>query len=148
MLRGVILNIIYREHKLTVDEFLSIESRIDGMDETTREQAEKALANQICSIAAFDGNEIVGIGRLIGDAAIWWILSEIWVLPEYQRKGIGRQMVNWLLQYIKENGVKGSYAAVILMCAKDKEGFYEKLGFNRRPNEWEGAGMEMEIYIE
>ena len=144
----IVLDIIYKEHKLTADEFLSIESRMDDMDETTREQAEKALSNQICSVAAFDGNEIIGIGRLIGDAAIYWILTEIWVLPEYQNKGIGRQIVNWLLQYIKDNGVKGSYAAVFLMCAKDKEGFYEKLGFNCRPNEWEGAGMEMEIFIE
>jgi GNAT superfamily N-acetyltransferase len=137
------LGIVYKEHTLTVDEFLSIESRMDGMDETTREQAEKALSNQICSIAAFNGNEIVGIGRLIGDAAIWWILSEIWVLPKYQRKGIGRQIVNWLLQYIKENGVKGSYAAVILVCAKDKEGFYEKFGFVSRPRNNRGAGMDM-----
>jgi GNAT superfamily N-acetyltransferase len=144
----VLMEIIYKEYKLTVDEFLSIEKRMDGNDETTREQAEKALANQICSVAAFYGDDIIGIGRLIGDASIYWILTEIWVLPEFQLKGIGKQIVKWLLQYIRDNGVKCSYAAVFLMCAKDKEGFYEKLGFNCRPNEYEGSGMEMEIYIE
>ena len=142
------MEIVCKEHKLTADEFLSIENKMEGMEETTREQAKKALSNQICSVAAFKENEIVGIGRLIGDASIYWILTEIWVLPEYQGRGIGSKIVNWLLQYIRDNVVKGSYAAVFLMCAKDKENFYEKLGFKCRPNEWEGPGMEMEIYIE
>jgi len=141
------MNITYKKHTLTADEFLTIEVKANGMLETTREQAVKALSNQICSVAAFKENEIVAIGRLVGDASIYWILTDIWVLPEYQGKGIGREIVNWLLQYIRDNGIKGSFAAVFLMCAKDKEGFYEKLGFCRRPNEWEGAGMEMQIYI-
>ena len=142
------MDIIFKEYTLTADEFLSIEIKVNCMEETTKEQAEKSLSNQICSVAAFKGNEIVAIGRLVGDAAIYWLIADIWVLPEYQGKGIGRKIVSWLLQYIRDNGIKGSHAAVFLMCAKDKEGFYEKLGFSRRPNEWEGAGMEMEMYIE
>ena len=31
----------------------------------------------------------------------------------------------------------------ILGAAKDKEPFYEKLGFHRRPNEFSGDGMSM-----
>jgi hypothetical protein len=34
------------------------------------------------------------------------------------------------------------------MCAKDKEPFYEKLGFRSRPHECEGAGMEFEMMID
>lgn len=34
------------------------------------------------------------------------------------------------------------------MIAKGKEGFYEKMGFLRRPHDWEGAGMEIEMKID
>jgi len=139
------LNIEYKENILTADDYLAF---IDKMDEedTTREQAELAVANQIFSITAVKDNEYIGMARLLGDAAIFWLITDVWVLPEYQGKGVGRTLVEKILQYIKENGPKG-YHAVYLMCAKDKEGFYEKLGFMKRPHKWEGAGMEMEIEI-
>jgi hypothetical protein len=84
------MDIIYKEHELTADEFLKFEKQMGGVDETTLQQAERAFANQICSVAAFYGSEVIGIGRLIGDASIYWILTEIWVLPEFQHKGVGK----------------------------------------------------------
>ena len=141
------MDIVYKNHSLTVDEYLSIENKMIDMDETSREQAEKSLSHHICSVAAFKGSEIVGIGRLIGDAAIYWCLIDIWVLPEYQGKGIGRHIVEWLIQYIKENSIKSTSISIFLMSAHGKEGFYEKLGFRCRPHEYEGSGMEMEIDI-
>ena len=142
------MNIAYEQHTLTVDEYLSIESQMDDMDTTSREQVKKSLAHHICSVAAFDGDEIIGIGRLIGDAAIYWCLVDIWVLPEYQGKGIGRKIVNWLIQYVKDNSIKETSVSVFLMSAHGKEGFYEKLGFHCRPHEYEGSGMELELDIE
>jgi len=141
------LNIIYKENALTVDEYLSIESRMDDMDTTTREQAEKSFSHHICSISAFENDELVGIGRLIGDASIYWCLVDIWVLPEHQGKGVGFGIVSKLLQYVKNNGIKGTSVSVFLMCAHGKEGFYEKLGFRCRPHEYEGSGMELEMDI-
>ena len=142
------MDIVYKKHTLTTDEFLSIESSMDNVDTTSREQAEKSLSHQICSVAAFSGNDIIGIGRLIGDASIYWCLVDIWVLPEHRGKGIGRNIVSWLLKYVKDSSIKGTSVSVFLMSAKGKEGFYEKLGFRRRPHEYEGSGMEMEIDIE
>ena len=141
-------SIVYKQHALTVDEYLSIESKMEDMDKTSREQAQKALSNHICSVAALKNNEIIGIGRLIGDSAIYWCLLDIWVLPEFQSKGIGRNIVNWLLQYIRDNSIKGTSISVFLMSSKGKEGFYQKLGFRCRPHEYEGSGMELEIDID
>ena len=143
----IILDIVYKEYNLTVDEYLSIESKMENMDTTSREQAEKSLSHHICSVAAFDGEKIIGIGRLIGDAAIYWCLIDIWVFPEYQGKGIGRQIVNWLIKFVKDNSIKGTSVSVFLMSAQGKEGFYKKLGFRCRPHEYEGSGMELELDI-
>ena len=139
------MDIVYKEYFLSADEYILFADKMGETDGTTKEQAEKSLANHCCCIAAFMCDDIIGIGRLIGDTAIFWCLVDIWVLPEYQGKGIGKGIVNKLVQYAKDNSIPGTSISVFLMAAKDKEGFYEKCGFLRRPHGWEGAGMEMEI---
>ena len=119
-----------------------------GDIQTPQEQIKRSIANQLFSIVALKDNEYIGMARLIGDAAIYWCIVDVWVLPEYQGKGIGSEMVKRLIRYVKENSIPGTSISLFLMSAKGKEGFYEKLGFLRRPHGWEGAGMEMEIDIE
>jgi len=115
-----------------------------AQDETTKEQAERAVGGSLYCVSAIQDGGHIGMARLIGDGAIFWCIVDVFVLPEYQGKGIGRTLVEKLIAYIKENGPKG-YHSLFLMCAQGKEGFYEKLGFAQRPHKWEGAGMEMEI---
>ena len=138
-------DIVYKEYTLTADEFVLFADKMGETDGMTKEQAEKSLAHHRCCLAAIMCDEIIGIGRLIGDAAIYWCLVDIWVLPEYQGKGIGKNIVSKLIEYAKNNSIPGTSISVFLMAAHDKEGFYEKCGFLRRPHSWEGAGMEMEI---
>jgi len=140
------MNIQYKDNILKADDYLMFIEKMNA-DEATREQAELAVTNQLFSVVAVRDGKYIGMARLIGDAAIYWLIEDVWVLPEYQSKGIGRKMAERLIRYIKENGPKG-YHSLCLMCAQGKEGFYEKLGFVQRPHKWEGAGMEMEIKIE
>lgn len=49
--------------------------------------------------------------------------------PEYQHKGIGRLLINELLKFINDNGVKGTEIFVELCAAPDKIPFYKKFGF-------------------
>ena len=86
------MNIEYRENTLTAEEYLVIERQM-GDPMTTKEQAERAIAHQLFSITALVDNQMVGIARLIGDGAIYWYINDVWVLPQYQGKGIGSSMV-------------------------------------------------------
>lgn len=140
----LILTVEYRENFITADDYLVMEGKM-GDCITTKAQAEKSLAHQLFSIAAVQDGEIIGIARLMGDAAIFWYINDVWVLPEHQGKGIGSAMVKRLVKFAKEESLPGTSISICLMSAKDKEGFYEKLGFIRRPHGWEGAGMEMEL---
>jgi hypothetical protein len=54
-------------------------------------------------------------------------------------------MVRQILDYINGNLAAGQTAFVSLMAANGKESFYEKLGFERRPNETMGSGMALRI---
>ena len=69
------------------------------------------------------------MGRLVGDGAMYWYLQEIIVLPEYQGKGIGKGIVNRLIEHIKSAAIPGTKVDVGLTAIKGKESFYEKFGF-------------------
>ncbi len=52
------------------------------------------------------------------------------LLPGYQQKGLGRQLINALFDHLKEKGVKG---VMLSVCIGNKGAikFYEKCGFTR-----------------
>jgi GNAT superfamily N-acetyltransferase len=112
------------------------------------EQYAKALDNSLFSVTVVCGGSVVGMGRLIGDGVMDWYVKDIIVLPEYQGRGIGRGIMEYLLNYIKKHSISGAIGTVVLMAAKGKEEFYKKLGFRVRPNEREGAGMMLQYGLE
>lgn len=141
------MNIEYKENILTADKFNLFESKM-GYPMTPNKQLERALAHSLLSIAATKDNEIIGTALLNGDTASNFYIEAVYVLPDYQGKGIGSSMMKKLIQYVKETSIPETTVYVTLMCEKGKEGFYEKLGFLQRPNTINGAGMELTIDIE
>lgn len=102
---------------------------------------EEALKNSIYCICAYEENELVGFGRIIGDKTIFIYLQDIMVNPKYQGRGIGRKIIENILQKV-ENFKKINPEIKVYLCAsKDKEPFYEQFGFVKRPNDELGAGM-------
>ena len=93
------------------------------------EQVEKALENDLFDVVAIVNNEVVGMGRLVGDGVMYWYLQEIIVLPEYQGRGIGTSIVNYLLDYIKKHTIEETFTSVGLTAAEGKSTFYERFGF-------------------
>lgn len=139
-------NIILLEDKLTAEQFCNLQESV-GFGIPNYQQIEKAITNSIYSISAIVNEEVVGIGRLVGDGARIFYIQDVFIKPEYQRKGIGKLIIEKLLEYIKSNGVINSNIMVGLMAAKGKEEFYQKLGFGIRPNEKEGNGMMINIAL-
>ena len=82
------------------------------------------------NVTAVVEGEVVGMGRLVGDGVMYWYLQEIIVLPEYQGKGIGKAIVNHLIEHIRKMSISGTGVEVGLTAVKGKEPFYEKFGFS------------------
>ncbi len=131
-----------KDNELTAKAFLALRESA-GWGGASEEQIEKGLKNSILTVAAKDGENVVGMGRLIGDRYSIWYVQDVIVLPEYQGKGIGKAIMKRLLSYVDENRLPGTVVTIGLMAARGKEAFYEGLGFRVRPNENEGAGMVM-----
>ena len=141
------MDIIFKENIITAKNVTEFQQKM-GWTVDPVDLWEKSLSNTVYSIAAVNGTEIIGMGRLLGDAAIYWYVNDVYVLTQYQGQGIGREIMKRLLDYIKSNGIHKTEVSVCLMCAQGKEGFYEQFGFHCRPHECEGPGMELELSIE
>lgn len=120
------------DNTLSAEEFIHLKVATGFMDRPL-EQVEKALANGLFRVSAISNGEVVGMGRLVGDGAMYWYLQEIIVLPEYQGKGIGKAIVNRLLDYIQNTAIRGTKISVGLTAVKGKEPFYEKFGLVEYP---------------
>lgn len=125
---------IVREEVRLVDNVLQAEDfvrlRIEtGFAEIPVEHARKALQNGLVNVSALYRGELVGMGRLVGDGVMYWYLQEIIVLPQFQGRGIGRLIVNHLVEYARVNSASGKFTTVGGVSARGKEPFYEKMGF-------------------
>lgn len=130
----------YRENSLSAEDFIRLRVEV-GRVCIPLPQAEAALRSGLYNVTAFYGEKAVGMGRLVGDGAMYWYIQDMAVLPEFQRQGIGKHIVEMLLFHAYEHTPSGCFSTVGLMAAKGKEGFYEKLGFKGRPDNGCGAGM-------
>lgn len=116
------------ENTLTAEDFVRLKVATGFMDRPL-EQADKAIKNGLFNVSAVYEGKVIGMGRLVGDGAMYWYLQEIIVLPEYQGQGIGRAIVERLLEHIKSETIPGTGVQVGLTAVKGKELFYEKFGF-------------------
>ncbi len=114
---------------LQAEDFVRL--RIEaGFAEVPVEHARKALQNGLINVSAIYNDELVGIGRLVGDGAMYWYLQEIIVVPKFQKQGIGTLIVKHLIDYAKANSLTGTFTTIGGVSAKGKEPFYEKMGFD------------------
>jgi GNAT superfamily N-acetyltransferase len=100
---------------------------------------QNALHSTLYCVCAFDGEEMIGMARVIGDAELVFYVQDVIVLPEYQHQGIGTQLMDAVMKFIRSHAHHNTIIG--LMAARDKEPFYEKYGFIARPTENFGAGM-------
>lgn len=69
---------------------------------TCPERLQKALENTLLVLAAFDGEQLVGLLRAVGDSYSIVFIQDILVLPAYQRQGIGRQLLEQAITHFPE----------------------------------------------
>lgn len=80
----------------------------------------KDALSKTMNITAYDENKLVGCLRILSDGYFFGTITELLVLPDYQKKGIGSR----LLQLAKENTPTMLYFG----SQPGIEAFYEKNG--------------------
>ena len=131
-----------KTNKLTAQEFRDLWQSV--WDEPpTEEQVDLALKNTTFTVSIYENDQPIAMARTIGDKGLCYYIKDVIVRPEYQGKGLGKQLINEIKNYINENGIKGTRVFVELAAMPDKMPFYQKQGFDT--NEAQRLKMMYEI---
>lgn len=87
----------------------------------------KLLENSSHIVLAIDDKteQVVGFITAISDGVLSAYIPLLEVLPNYQKRGIGKQLVSHMLKQLED------IYMIDLMCDKDLQPYYEKLGMTR-----------------
>ncbi|MEW6262596.1 MAG: GNAT family N-acetyltransferase [Thermodesulfobacteriota bacterium] len=121
-----------------LDDIIAIDTRVLGLTRPEYWQMKVEMAEK-CSMASLvaeaDGQVV---GFVLGDASGWeygvpntigWI-DTIGVLPEYQKKGVARLLMNEMIANLKKVGVEKIYT-IVDWRSWDLLKFFSSLGFRK-----------------
>jgi GNAT superfamily N-acetyltransferase len=145
------MSITYKT-EINVTDYALLEAAV-GWDFNV-EQFEACIKGSACIIAAYDVSDsgvdnavncesdkngddigektakIIGAARIIWDGGDDAVLRDLVVLPEYQGRGIGKELVTRVINYLKNAIRPGWDINLDLLAESGKDGFYEKQGFH------------------
>ena len=124
-------------HKPTAAEYESVVASV-GFRGHDHAAVEIALTNTPYCVCAVDGNEVIGLGRIIGDGAISFLLTNVMVRPSYQRRGIGSRIVRALCDAVE--ALPYCNIVVEVVPLPGLQSFYERLGVPGIPHCHSGYG--------
>ena len=134
------MNVVFK-NTLSVNDYCLLRKSV-GFYNIPEKVVKFALEKSDFIISAFINDIPVGMGRLITDGTQVLIMDVI-VHPDFQKKGIGRTLMDYILDFVKN--MDYSQIFVQLLTENNKTGFYEKLGFGKASTE--GAeGMWLELF--
>lgn len=96
-----------------------------GLRRRNLEELTKAIGASVAVVVAKHDTNIIGFGRLVGDGVYYGSLWDIAVEAAWQRRGIGKALVESLLTIARQQHL----VLVGLFTGSQNDGFYESLGF-------------------
>lgn len=84
------------------------------------------LSNTDYHFSAWDGKRLIGFARVLTDRIYRATLWDVVVHPDYQKRGVGEELMNRVLSHPVLSRVEKFW-----LNTRDKFGYYEKFGFVR-----------------
>ncbi len=125
--------------QIETDEVVSLYRANDWSSAAKPERLLPALRNSHALVTARVDRQLVGLANAISDGHLVVYFPHMLVLPAYQRNGIGRQMMQALLEKYKD------FHQLMLTADGEAVSFYQHMGFSRAGNTasmWIYAGTE------
>ena len=124
------MNITYKSIKdLPNEQLYKLFVSVGWAVESTTTQAmidnfNKPFINSTIVISAWDNDLLVGCVRVLSDKMFRSVIYDLALLPEYQGKGIGKELVKKCReQFLNSEWLVGT--------TNERASFYEKLGFEK-----------------
>ena len=98
-----------------------------GLSAKSTEAAAKGLPNSLFAVQVLLGDEVVGMGRIIGDGGCFFQVVDIAVLPAHQGKGLGKRIMREIRAFIDSEVPASAY--VSLIADGQAQDLYAQFGF-------------------
>jgi GNAT superfamily N-acetyltransferase len=110
-----------------LDDYLQLR-RLAGLSPKTRTQGSGALGGSwaFCHVRVRGTDEVVAMGRVIGDGGWYFLIADMAVLPAHQRQGLGRRVIEHLIECVT---IAVPDAYLTLMADSPGRRLYESVGF-------------------
>lgn len=115
-------------NKVNWDQMMELYRQVDGVIGLANageiDIIKDSFKNSYKIVTAWDGDLLVGAGRMISDGYCYAWIHDIGVLPSYQKKGIGNGIMETLMDEKQSLlfGLTSSFTGIE---------FYSKLGFKK-----------------
>jgi len=139
------MKILYQHlRSITDQEFIDLLKRSTladrrPIDDPTCIRAMLEHADLLCT--AWDDSKLVGVARSVTDFEYCCYLSDLAVDEEYQRSGIGKELIRLTRSKL------GEKAKIILLAAPNAESYYRHIGFEPHQSAWILAAKEKKQLI-
>lgn len=119
-------NITYQNYKdISPEDLQELFLSVQWASGEHKEKLAKAIRNSDTVITAWDGDKLVGLINALDDGVMTAYIHFLLVRPNYQSKGIGKQLV----EITKE--IYMDYLRIVLVSYDSQVDFYKRCGFDR-----------------
>lgn len=105
----------------------------------------EALKNSFYTVCVIYNGKFIAMGRIVQSSNMCFFIKDVAVLPEYQGKGVGKLLIENMLEFIKNEMPYGWKTYVELISVHGKEGFYERFGFEKRVAQKDWCAMRLRL---
>ncbi|MBR3116393.1 MAG: GNAT family N-acetyltransferase [Bacilli bacterium] len=120
-------------------EYIHDIREILGWKDVSIEQLQKGIDNTMCKVTIKNDEDIIAVGRLVGDYSCKGVLSDIMVNPKYQKQGFGKIVVTSLLKQAEDTLKSGELFMVEATPTSGNRDFYVKCGMKYKPENQDGV---------
>jgi len=112
-----------------------------GLSPKSAEAVAAGLPNTVFGVLIKKAGRVIGMGRIIGDGGLFFLIVDIAVEPEHQGRGLGKAIVGGLVEHLKSTAPVGAY--ISLIADGEAHRLYSQFGF--QPTAPAAIGMAFSI---
>lgn len=98
-----------------------------GLSPRSEQGIRVGLGNSLFAVCLYAENELIGMGRVVGDGGCFLQIVDIAVRPDYQGQGLGRLVMDEIMAYLTREAPPEAYVSLIADQPADR--LYLKYGF-------------------
>lgn len=119
------------QRKITPEQFAAVFDA-SGIRRPTAdlERMARMLEHGNLLVTAWDGDKLVGVARALTDFSFCCYLSDLAVDRQYQKNGIGKELIR------RVHAAIGEQTNLLLLAAPEAMEYYPKVGFEFVQNGW------------